>query len=594
MDDIRRVLGAASKRLFLIDLLKTLTITLTIALGVLVLARIGQKLFPFELAWMWVFVGAAGLSALSALIWSAVRRARGAEVARQVDERAGLRESISTALCVENQNSAWSNVIVEQAGERARRVVVRDAIPITPPRVWPAALAGALALAIVWWLPSYDVAGLFAARDAADEESRQVREVMGEVKASEKRIEDLLASTSVELDDEDADDGADGDSELDEPTRADDVRRAAIKKLTKLSDKIKQAQEGDKSAKMDSLKQSLRKLRQPGDGPMTEFSRQLARGNFGEAKEQLKEMSEKLTAGELDAEEAKKLKKQLDNLAKQMDKLAQSREQLEQKLQEAGLSQEQAEQAAQSPSKMSEMLEQNAPALSSEMMNQLSQMAQAQQNASESMQSMSQAMQQMAQSMSEQSMGQEGAQSMESLSEQLSSMEMSQGEMESLESAMSEIQNQMHQMGESMGECASCGGPCKGGGQCEGQGNWSEGDSSQEGQGSGGPGQGAGESPEEQAIDFMLEKKKQKVANQGGPTIGSTMVFGDQVRGESAARFEGAVGAGRAEAAEAIETKRIPREYEKAVQHYFGRLEARAKAKRGDAPVTPAGDESDD
>ncbi len=33
MDDIRRVLGAASKRLFLIDLLKTLTICVTIALS---------------------------------------------------------------------------------------------------------------------------------------------------------------------------------------------------------------------------------------------------------------------------------------------------------------------------------------------------------------------------------------------------------------------------------------------------------------------------------------------------------------------------------------------------------------------------------
>ncbi len=588
MYDIRRVLRVASKRLFLVDLLKTITITLTIALGALVLARIGQKLFPYELPWNWLFIGAGGGSVLAALAWSAARRARTSEVAREVDERGGLRESISTALCVESENSAWSSVVVEQASERARRVDVREAIPLTPPRVWPAALAAALALAIVWWLPSYDVAGLFAKKDAADEQSRQIQEVMGEVKASEKRLEDLLANTNVDLGDDDADD--DGGDELDKPTEADDIRRAAIKKLTKLSDRIKRAQAGDKSAKMEALKNSLRKLRQPGEGAMTDFARQLARGNFGEAKEQLRELSEQLSQGELSEEQAKAIKKQLKNLAKQLEKLAESREELEQKLQEAGLSEEQAQQAAQSPSKMSEMLE-NMPSISSDMASQLQQMAQSQQSASESMQSMSQAMQQMSQSMSEQSMGEQGAEGMESMSEQLSDMEMAQGEMESLESAMNEVQSQMDQMG----ECMNGGGKgAPGEGMGEGLGDWSEGDSSQQGRGSGGPGQGYGESPDERAIDFMLDKKKQKVLNQGGPTIGSTLVFGDQVRGESVAAFEGAVDAGRAEAAEAIETKRIPREYERAVQHYFGRLEARAKAKRAGGPVTPAGADSDD
>ena len=588
MDDIRRVLSVASKRLFFVDLLKTLTITMTVALVLLVAARIGQKLFPFELPWMWLFVGAAAASVLAALIWSTARRARQNEVAREVDERAGLRESISTALCVEREQDAWSSVIVEQAGERARRVNVREAIPVTPPRIWPAAFAAALALAIVWWLPSYDVGGLFAKKAAKDQEVREIQEVMGEVKSNESKIEDLLAKTSVDLDDGDADGDADGD--MDKPTKADDVRRAAIKKLTNLTDKIKRAQDGAKSEQMETLKQSLRKLRQPGEGPMTEFSRQLARGNFADAKEKLQELAEQLGEGDLNPDQAKAAEKQLKNLAKQLGKLAENREELEQKLQEAGLSEEQAKQAAQSPSQMKQMLEQSAPALSSEMMNQLSQMAQAQQSANESMQSMSQSMQQMAQNMSEQGMNQQGSEGMQSMSEQLSSMEAAQGEMESLEAAMNEIQSQMQQMGEQMGECSSCGNSeCSGDGSCAGGGdaNWSEGDSSKEGQGSGGPGKGDGQSPADRPVDFMLERKKQKVNNTGGPTISSTMVFGDQVRGDSLAEFEGAVAAGQAEVAEAIETRRIPREYESVVQHYFGRLEARAKAKRGGEPVTP-------
>ncbi len=575
MTDIQRVLKAAAGRLFLADLLRTLTVTITITLLAMVVFRIAQKLAPIEAPWAWVFGAGAGAAVLVALVWSATRRARGIDVARQVDERAGLRESISTALCVDRDEGAWSRAVVEQAGEKARGVNVREAIPVTTPRLWPAVLAGAIALACVWWLPSYDLAGLFEQKEANDAQQREIREVLGEVKSGQKRLEELLAQTDVGVDEDEPDESS-GDADASEATKAEQIKRQAIKKLTNLSDRIKKAQDSGEAHKLDALKQALTKLREPTDSPASEFSRQLAKGNFSDAKQELEKLAEQLSADELSDPEKKALQQQLQRLGEQMQQLAESREALEQQLQQQGLSEQQAQEAARDPSKLDEML-QNMPGIPSDMAAQMRQMADAQQQAGESMQSMAQSLQQMAQNMSQDSMSQEAQQAMESMSDQLSQMEMSQQECESLEAAMSEIQDQMQKMGQD-GQGGQGGEGQWGEGDQQGQ--WEEGDSMSEGDGSGGPGEGWGKSPDSQAVDYMLEKQKEKVENQGGPTIGSTLVYGDQIRGESVAQFEAATTAAKAEAAEAIETRRIPREYEKAIQHYFGRLEARAKAKR--------------
>ena len=60
------------------------------------------------------------------------------------------------------------------------------------------------------------------------------------------------------------------------------------------------------------------------------------------------------------------------------------------------------------------------------------------------------------------------------------------------------------------------------------------------------------------------------------------MVQGSQIKGESTAAFSDAIQSATTEASEAIETKRIPREYESAVQSYFGRLDKAAKEAKGD------------
>jgi hypothetical protein len=181
----------------------------------------------------------------------------------------------------------------------------------------------------------------------------------------------------------------------------------------------------------------------------------------------------------------------------------------------------------------------------------------------------------------------EGMEAMEQLAKELSEMEMMQADMENLDAALDEAKKQLSKLGECLG------GQCQGDkdGECEGGpkiGAWKPGESRKEGQGSGGPGRGNGPSPDAQAADYQTEKKKADVKNVGGPTIGTRLVYGEQVKGQSTAEFAEAVAAAEAQASEDITNHQVPREYQDAVKTYFGRLQQKVKKDAPSPTPTPA------
>ena len=78
---------------------------------------------------------------------------------------------------------------------------------------------------------------------------------------------------------------------------------------------------------------------------------------------------------------------------------------------------------------------------------------------------------------------------------------------------------------------------------------------------------------------------KANINTQQGPIIGSRMVYEGQIRGESRVEFAQSAEAAAANASDAIESMRVPREYEAAVMKYFGALREKAE---------PAKDASED
>jgi hypothetical protein len=589
MDPIREVIARAGRRLVLASWIRHAVVMLTVAIALVVLARAIQKIAPtLTIEWSWVLPAVLGVAVVSALLAAWLRRPREMDIAQTVDERSGLRETLSTALCVEKDDSPWSKAIVTDAGEKARRVVVKDAVPIEAPgnSWWP--VAACAALLAVWWLPVRDLTGMLAKKEAIQAERQQVQEVAAQVQDAQKKIDEILAKAGVEIEQNSDTEDLFNPKEV-ERLSADEMQRAAIKKLTQLSDSLEEKRNGEEGMTFDAITDAMKRLESPEPGPATEMSRAMARGDFAEAKKQLEKLAEQVKNGEMTQEEKEQLQKQAERMSEALGQMAQNRQQLEEQLQAAGMSEQQAKQAAADPAALEQALKDQG--LSQEQIDQLKQQAQAQQNASDAAAAMSQAMGQMAQGMQAGSEQQAG-EGLESMSGQLSNMEKMQSEMQSLEQAMGECSSQM---------ASVCENPGNGQGTANGQGSqwgpngqFQQGQSMSQGSGSGSAGQGLGTGPQEQATDFVLKNEKAKVNTTGdGPVIASTLVYGSQVRGESTAAFSEVVKSAEAQAAEAIETKRVPREHEEAVKAYFGRLQKAANEQSGTAKPAESGKDAD-
>jgi hypothetical protein len=109
-----------------------------------------------------------------------------------------------------------------------------------------------------------------------------------------------------------------------------------------------------------------------------------------------------------------------------------------------------------------------------------------------------------------------------------------------------------------------------------------------QGPGQGRHGRGLGGGGQAEEAPTTTEKAMAKTKMQQGPIVGSRLVYGDQVKGESVAEFSDAVEAASTVASESIDSMQVPREYQDAVKTYFGRLQAKVKATPGAAPSAPA------
>lgn len=587
VDQVYQAIRRAGARLWLQDVLGTLTVVSTCALLALILARLVERLFGLDHAfaplWTPIAYGAGGATVAMTLAWTLIRKRRALAVAAELDERAGLKESLSTALYMEKVDDPWARAMLETAAEKARRVDVRGAIPYRAPRLWPVPFGAAAALLIVWVaVPRFDVLGLFARKEQEARKQQEVLEVKQERQADEKKLEDLLERAKVDFKDEPGKDGPEGEQAKELDPEA--IRRAAVRDLTSLSEKLQEAREGDKAAQLQALKDEMQKLRQPGQGALSELSRELSKGDFGKAKQALDKLQQQLTNdATMSNEQKQQLKDQMNNLAQQLQKVGESQEQVAKQLEQQGLDKKTAEQLARKaadPEALKKALEE-LKNMTPEQKEQLRKLAESACKACQNASNLGDAMSKMGQAMSQEGMSPEGQQAMQELAEQLSQMEQMDQEMKDLEAAMSECKGQLAKLGQGMG------GKCQGKNPLEGeggQGEWSEGDSSARGSGSGGPGQGSGPSPDEFAADYQIERKKENTQDRGGQTISSRLVYGEQVRGEAKAQFAEAVTAASGAAAESINNGQVPRELQGAVKHYFGTLRKKANdAKPGDS-----------
>lgn len=596
MTEIQRVLKQAAWRLMLIDFFRNLSVTASAAVAVLIVILIGQRVLGYAISfpteWGQLGLSALGAAVLAAATWTMVRRARGIGLARIVDERADLRESLSTAMFVSKSKDPWADVVIESAREKAKRVDVRRAIPIVAPQLWFLPVALLLSMAILWFsLPNWDVMGRIAQRDVDRSSQFELQQVNEEMKAV-KDLEEELRRRGIKLSDEE---GGEEGRDAKAPLTPDEIRRAGIRRLTEMQDRMQDKLQGEDAQRLDAMKQMMRQLRVPGPGPAEEMIRQMASGNFDKAQQQLEQLAQQMASAEMSAEDQERLQEQLKQLAEQLQQLAENRKELERKLEQAGMTPEQAKKAARDPEALREAMEQMQN-LTEEQKKQLAEAAKAMSEACSMCSSMGASLSQMAQGMSEAGLDQEGMKGFENMADQLSAMEMMQADFESMEASMSESMRQLAQLASQCSGSGDCDGDgeCEGGGECDGcedcQGGSPWGQRTADGSGLG---QGRGTSVRDWSdvpeAPVNVQKVKSPTRQGEGPIIGTTLVQGDQIRGESVAEFASVVESSTKAAAEAIEGMQAPRELHPSIKTYFGRLEARAKAQR--AREEPAAEE---
>ncbi|MEO1007713.1 MAG: hypothetical protein AAFX79_04055 [Planctomycetota bacterium] len=587
MQSVHRVVRRASRRLFASLLLHRLAVTTLLAIIVLLLVRISLWLVSVPLDPAAAVAIAAALAVAGALVWAMLTRPRGVAVARRVDDAAQLRESLSTAWTIERLDDPWSAAVRADADRRAAGLDVRAALPLRLSRLWQAPPIAAIAVVIIWaLLPTRgpDLLGWLERSQEIAQAEAELEEARTAVEVAENIAQQVAERTGqqptepLEL----------GDPQLGNP---EGLRLAALERLTASEQALREEVEnGEAARRLEAVKQELSRLKQPGPGPATEFARELARGDFKAAREQLEELQKKVESGELDAQSKQQLSQQLQGMQKQLEQIAQQKSGLEQALQQAGMSAEQAQRAAADPSQLQQAIEQ-LQNLSPQQQQQLLQQAQQMAQAAQSAQNMSQAMGQMAQQMSQGQQGgqqQQGGQSPQgNMAGMLSDLEMMQNEWQQSAQLLSQAQGQIAAMGQ---------GGQGGGMQGMGGGDpmwgptsaWREGESSRTGPGSGGPGRGSGASPDAEAADYQRTRERTQTRLGQGPIVGQRLVYGDQIIGETRAQFSAAVEAAASGVAEAVEENVVPIEYQESLQAYFGRLQRQAEVVEGQAPpVSP-------
>ncbi|MGQ0628669.1 MAG: hypothetical protein ACT4PL_11285, partial [Phycisphaerales bacterium] len=594
----------AGLRMAASEFLTGFTYLLTFGVAAAAVCLLVERLLGIVMPWRQIAIYAPAGLLIVALAWTFVRRPAAMVIAQRVDDGANLKDSLSTALSVNGREDPWCRNVIEAAARTAVGVDVRRAVPVRTPRAWPAPMTAGLVLVAMWvLLPSMDLLKKQAKAEAVKEETRKVEQAKVETQDAVKRVEEALAK--VETKNEKDERGA-IENERPEGKSPEEIRRAAIKKIENMKEKIEQLKSSnEKALNADALKDMLKQLRQPGPGPMADVAGALSKGDFSKAEQALEELSKQISSGDMKEQDKKELSKQLDRMKDQLANLAGNQKKAEEMLEKAGLDKNLAKAT---PEQMKQAIEQ-AQGLTKEQKEQLQKALDAQQqaqnqcqNMSDSMSGMSEGMKKDGQKQGQEGMSQQTQQGMEQLQQQLSQAEMMSQEANSLEAAMSEADQAMENLLQGMGQCDNPGmGQCEGGLNGDGQGGdkggeFAEGESQNQGNGYGKAGRANGGRPEDAVAAENWQKRKFKTALGQGPVIGTMLVQGEQVKGESRAQFQAAAEAAEAGASEALQQNTIPREYHDAVKHYFGRLKAKvaaqgnpaAPAKPAETPATPA------
>ena len=468
-----------------------------------------------------------------------------------LDERLRFRDRFSTTLALAHSEDPFAQAARTEAHQALEACQVGSHFPIRPTRSWRwTAGAWCVVLVLVLALPQKDLLG-FLRRDQQEEAER------AGIELAQKQIDTstgLVTRVVSQLDDPNLQEdlGALAGTPLGAPPQ--EAKRQAIRRLTNLSDKLKDRQANLSSLSHEMLKQMLKQLKPSPNGLSMDLNKAMARGQFSKASQLLRDLQRRIQEDDLTEEEKQAFQQQLKDLGRQLARLSRASQELEKALEEQGLPKEY---ARKNLAHLRKALEDRG--LTPEQLDELLEKFAASRRAASRCAALGQAL----------GSGAAGGMSGDELAAAMGLFDELDSEDQKLklsEAALAEIERAI---------------ACLGQGLCEGLGGDSPfrtGTGDRWGMGSGGPGRGSGRVASDSEGQFSTKATRTKNQSREGPVIASWYFQGEQVRGEARRKFKEVVAAGRDSAAEAVQENQIPRKYEQSVKEYFGHLEAQTDA----------------
>ena len=338
MEILEQQVRRAQRRLVLEQLVGTLAWCWFAALLVAAIAIGLGKIWTFGVdpqiwiqAWL---LGAVVAGALVACGWTFIGRRSRLDAAIEIDRRFGLKERVSSALALseEQRQSDLGVALIDDAIKRIDRVHVPEKFAFQLPRrillpAFPAALA--LAIAFLVAAPGQENrAGATTSASASQQVKKSMQPAHKKVvdarkKAAEKGLkeaEGLLKKVDL------------GMKDLANKEKVD--QKQALVKLNDLAKELEKRRQ--QLSGNEKMREQLSQLKDLQRGPADKLAQALKNGDFDKAVQELNKLADKIAKGELKPEEKKQLADQLkqaqDKLQKMVNAHNDAKRQLEQEL----------------------------------------------------------------------------------------------------------------------------------------------------------------------------------------------------------------------------------------------------------------------
>jgi hypothetical protein len=305
--------------------LRALFYALCASLAALVAAKIFGVAIPVRES----VLGLAALIGLAGLVALFFPRQDLLEAAAQVDDRAGWKERLSSALALPALKHPMEYALVEDVREKLKQQRTSALFPLRAPRELKLTPVVAIAIAAVsYFVPQVDLLGYVAREKEKKKDKEEISLAIEKLEHRKKELEkndrpmDKVKDAIKKIDALAA--------ELQKNPPPD--RKEAIAQISKLSDELKQLK--DELSKGAAMADKVQKAASDKGGDTGELGKLLREGKFAEAVQELAKMRNALQEGKLTPAERERLRKEMENLMEKMSK-DKDLQDLEKKLAEA-------------------------------------------------------------------------------------------------------------------------------------------------------------------------------------------------------------------------------------------------------------------